>query len=206
MAGSSSAMQAYLRDPHVQLMLRAKDGDESAFTELVLAYQDRLVAIFTPMLGDQDAAQDLTQDVFLRVYRARNGYQPTAKFSTWLFRIANNLASNSRRMKSRRKEVSLNPNESDSVAAQPGGGGHVVAEKSGLMPSRIAASAELREVIREALDSLNERQKLAVLLNKYEEMSYEDIGETMELSASAVKSLLARARDVLRDKLEQYVR
>lgn len=204
MTGSSGAMQAYLRDPHVQLMLRAKDGDESAFTDLVMAYQDRLIAVFTHILGDQDAAQDLTQDVFLRVYRARNGYQPTAKFSTWLFRIANNLASNSRRMKSRRKEVPLEPKESDSTAARPGL--HVVAEKSGLMPSRIAASAELREVIRGALETLNERQKLAVLLNKFEEMSYEDIGETMELSSAAVKSLLARAREVLRDKLEQYVR
>ncbi len=92
MSSSSSAMQAYLRDPDVQLMLRAKDGDEAAFTQLVLSYQDRLIAVFSHLLGDQDAAEDLVQDVFLRVYRARNGYQPTAKFSTWLFRIANNLA------------------------------------------------------------------------------------------------------------------
>ena len=204
MAGSNSAMQAYLRDPDVQRMLRAKEGDEAAFTELVMNYQDRLIAVFTHMLGDHDAAQDLTQDVFLRVYRARNGYQPTAKFSTWLFRIANNLASNSRRIKSRRKEVPLEAKETDSTASRPAG--HAVADKSGLMPSRILASAELRDVIRAALDGLNERQKLAVLLNKFEEMSYQDIGETMELSSMAVKSLLARAREILRDKLEQYVR
>lgn len=204
MAGSSSAMQAYLRDPDVQRMLRAKEGDEAAFTELVMNYQDRLIAVFTHLLGDHDAAQDLTQDVFLRVYRARNGYQPTAKFSTWLFRIANNLASNSRRLKGQRKEVALDTGDSDSAPVQKAGA--VVADKSGLMPSRIAATAELREVIRGALESLNERQKLAVLLNKFEEMSYADIGETMELSPQAVKSLLARARDVLRDKLEPYVR
>lgn len=197
-------MQAYLRDPDVQLMLRAKDGDEAAFTQIVMNYQDRLIAVFTHILGDQDAAHDLTQDVFLRIYRARHGYEPTAKFSTWLFRIANNLASNSRRSKSRRKEVPLNPKESGPMGT--GRPEQVVAEKSGMMPSRLLASAELREVVREAMESLNDRQKMAVLLNKFEEMSYADIGETMELSAAAVKSLLSRARDVLREKLEQYVK
>src|SRR5690606_12262668 len=88
---------AYLVDPDVQLMLRVKQGDEEAFARLVATYQDRLVSIFANLVGDQETAEDLTQEVFLRIYRARHGYQPNAKFATWVFRIANNLASNSRR-------------------------------------------------------------------------------------------------------------
>jgi RNA polymerase sigma-70 factor, ECF subfamily len=197
-------MQAYLRDPDVQLMLRAKEGDEAAFTQLVLSYQDRLIAVFSHLLGDQDVAEDLVQDVFLRVYRARNGYQPTAKFSTWLYRIANNLANNSRRDRGRRREVPLPSTDTGPVGARSNS--KAVAEKSGLMPSRLLQKSELCDVVREALAGLNERQRMAVLLNKFEEMSYADIGETMELSSAAVKSLLSRARDTLRDRLEQYVK
>ena len=86
-----------LRDPDVRLMLRAKDGDQTAFTRLVANYQDRLVGILAHMLQNKEAAEDLAQRCFLRVYRARHGYEPTAKFATWLFRIANNLANNMRR-------------------------------------------------------------------------------------------------------------
>ena len=88
-------------------MLRVKQGDDEAFTTLVKTDQDRLATIFFHMTQNQEAAEDLAQDVFMRIYRARNGYQPTARFSTWLFRIANNLAINSRRNKARRKEVPL---------------------------------------------------------------------------------------------------
>ena len=98
-----AAEQSYLHDPDVQLMLRVKEGDDEAFTRLMEAYQDRLTGIFYHILQNQEAAEDLAQDVFLRVYRARHTYQPTAKFSTWLFRIANNLASNSRRSHGRRR-------------------------------------------------------------------------------------------------------
>ncbi len=203
-ASNASAMQAYLRDPDVQLMLRAKEGDQQAFTQLVTNYQDRIIAVFTHLLGDQDAAMDLAQDVFLRVYRARHGYEPTAKFSTWLFRIANNQASNSRRSRNRRREVPLNAKESGSIGVRPQE--QLIADKSGLMPSRLLASAEMREAVLDAMQTLNDRQRLAVLLNKFEEMSYADIGETMEMSPTAVKSLLSRAREALREKLEQYVK
>ena len=92
-----------LRDPDVRLMLRAKEGDESAFPQLVTNYQDRLVSVLVHLLQNHEAAEDLAQEVFLRIYRARHGYEPTAKFSTWLFRIANNLASNLRRDTGRRR-------------------------------------------------------------------------------------------------------
>jgi RNA polymerase sigma-70 factor (ECF subfamily) len=192
-----------LRDPDVQLMLRAKQGDETAFAELVEAYQDRLIGIFRHILSDQDAAEDLAQDVFLRVYRARDRYQPTARFSTWLFRIANNLASNSRRSKGRRREVQLDVKDSGPIGVGPQE--KLIAAKSAFMPVRQATKTEMRNVVRDALEGLNERQRMALLLHKFEGMSYSDIGEAMEMTPAAVKSLLSRARESLRDKLARYV-
>ena len=193
----------YLRDPDVRLMLRAKEGDQTAFTRLVANYQDRLVGVFAHMLDSQDAAEDLAQDVFLRIYRARHGYEPTAKFSTWLFRIANNLANNVRRNKKQRKEVVLSANESGPLGPRPGE--RVLAEKSGMQPSRQFDKIEMQAVVQQALAGLNEKQRIAVLLHKFEEMSYADIGDSLDMTPSAVKSLLARAREHLRAALEPYV-
>ncbi len=193
----------YLRDPDVQLMLRAKAGDEGAFTELVAAYQDRIVGIFCHLLGNQEAAEDLAQEVFLRIYRSRDKYEPKAKFSTWLFRIANNLASNSRRNKGRRREVALNPQDSGPLGMRPEE--QLLMEKSGMMPSRQIGLKETQAVVRQALETLNERQQMAVLLHKFEGMSYADIGAAMKLSEAAVKSLLSRARENLRVQLEKHI-
>jgi RNA polymerase sigma-70 factor (ECF subfamily) len=194
----------YLRDPDVRLMLRAKEGDQTAFTRLVANYQDRLVGVFAHMLDSQDAAEDLAQDVFLRVYRARHGYVPTAKFSTWLFRIANNLANNVRRNKKQRKEVVLSTNDSGPLGPRPGE--RVLAEKSGMQPSRQFDKTEMQAVVQQALAGLNEKQRIAVLLHKFEEMSYADIGAALDMTPAAVKSLFARAREHLRAALEPYVR
>lgn len=194
----------YLRDPDVQLMLRVKEGDEAAFARLVASYQDRLINIFINMVGDEESAHDLTQELFLRVYRARHGYEPNAKFSTWVYRIANNLASNSRRSRGRRKEVQLKTSESGPLGTRPAE--KILADKSALMPTRVLDKRELQQRVREAMESLNDRQKLAVLLHKFEDLSYADIGEAMEMSPQAVKSLLSRARENLRTKLETLVR
>ena len=201
---NTDSESAYLCDPDVQLMLRVKNGDEDAFTRLVSGYQDRLVSIFANLVGNQETAEDLAQEVFLRIYRARHGYQPNAKFSTWVFRIANNLASNSRRSRNRRKEVQLKTQESGPLGARPAE--QLLADKSALMPTRLLDRHELQEHVREALESLSERQQMALLLHKFEGMSYADIGETMEMTPQAVKSLLSRARESLRARLEAYVR
>jgi len=192
----------YAHDPDVQLMLRVKEGDDAAFAELVSSYQDRLISIFTNMMQQGDVAEDLAQEVFMRIYRARAGYEPTAKFSTWLFRIANNLVSNTRRSKGRRKEVAITIRDSGPLGPRPQE--KLFADKSALMPSRQMAKLEIQQVVREALDTLNERQRMALLLHKFEGMSYADIAETMELSTTAVKSLLSRARESLRQRLEGY--
>ena len=204
MITSDTSQLPYLRDPEVQLMLRTRDGDDEAFAELVAAYQDRLVGIFFHMLQDKEGAEDLAQEAFLRIYRARKTYKPTAKFSTWLFRIANNLASNSRRSKGRRREVALNLRDSGPLGPRPEE--KLIAEKSALMPARQVAKKEMQSMVRKALDSLNDRQKMALNLHKFEGMSYADIGEAMEMTPAAVKSLLSRARENLKVKLEPYVR
>jgi RNA polymerase sigma-70 factor, ECF subfamily len=200
---SSVSTSPYLRDPDVQLMLRVKDGDDSAFAQIVERFQNRLIGIFTNMFADNALAEDLSQEVFLRIYRARQGYEPTAKLSTWIFQIANNLASNSRRSKGRKKEVQFKVSNSGSQPVQMGENN--VVEKSGLMPTRQLDNVELMERVQVALLDLNERQRMAVLLHRFEGMSYADIGAAMELSPQAVKSLLSRARENLREILENYV-
>lgn len=184
-------------------MLRAKEGDDAAFSKLVTTYQDRLINIFYHLVGTQEAAEDLAQDVFLRIYRARHGYVPTARFSTWLFRIANNLASNRRRDAGRRKEVTLAGSESGPLGVHPQE--QLATEKSALMPTRQLDKRELQRVVQQALESLNDRQRVALLFHKFEEMSYQDIAEAMEISPPAVKSLLSRARESLRQALEPYM-
>jgi len=184
-------------------MLRAKEGDDAAFSDLVLRYQDRLVGLLSNMIGSPDGAEDLAQDVFLRIYRARHGYEANAKFSTWLFSVAHNVACNSKRSKVRRREVQLTPAESGSMPLPQQ---QIVADKSGLMPTRLFQKKELQDRVQQAMGSLNERQRMAVLLHKFEGMSYADIGAALDMSPQAVKSLLSRARDNLRLALEGYVR
>jgi RNA polymerase sigma-70 factor, ECF subfamily len=197
------SQSTYLRDPDVQLMMRVREGDDSAFTKLVQKYQDRLTGVFANMFHDPVLAEDLAQEVFLRIYRARQGYEPTAKFSTWVFQIASNLASNSRRSKGRKKEVQFQPRATDSQPVKAGE--QLVPEKSALMPTRQLDRSELQERVQAAMETLSERQRMAILLHKFEGMSYADIGEAMEMSPQAVKSLLSRARENLRIALEQYI-
>lgn len=192
-----------LRDPDVALMLQVRNGSSEAFATLMNAYQDRVLAILFHLLGDRQLAEDLTQEAFLRVYRARHGYRPRAKFSTWLYTIVNNLASNALRRKSRSKEVPLNVRDSGPLGPRPAE--RLVQAKSGQMPTRQLEKAERAEIVRLAIGQLNERQRMAVLLNKFEDMSYLDIGSVMSMTPMAIKSLLSRARTNLREALEPYM-
>ena len=200
----STANNPYLKDPDVKLMLRVREGDEVAFAQLVATYQDRLIGLLTNLVGDRTTAEDVAQEVFLRVYRARHGYEANAKFSTWLFCIAQNLASNTRRTQGRRKETQLASPDTSGPQAAPQG--QQVAEKSALMPSRVMAKTELMEKVQQAMETLNDRQRMALLLHKFEGMNYIDIGAAMEMTPQAVKSLLSRARDQLRIALEEYAK
>ena len=204
MSTTESSAQSYdLRDPDVRLMLEVRDDSASAFEELVLRYQSRLVAVLEHLIGHRELAEDLAQEVFLRVYRSRKSYVPTAKFSTWMFTIANNVALNARRDLSRRKEVNLDVQDSGGHGANPIE--QMLHVSSGQIPARQLDKAEVRDVVRLAVSALNERQRMAVLLNKFEEMSYADIAEVMEMSPQAIKSLLSRARMNLKEILEPYL-
>lgn len=203
MSVSQSTIARYTHaDPDVRLMLRVREDDAVAFEELMRRYQNRVVAVIAHQIGRRDLAEDLAQDVFLRVYRARKRYVPGAKFSTWLFTIVNNVASNHLRTLSRRKEVSASPAPGD-TGANPLE--LSAADASALMPTRQADSAELRDAVQRAVATLNERQRIAVLLAKFEGLSYIEIGEVLDMTPQAIKSLLSRARGKLREVLQPYL-
>ena len=191
-----------LRDPDIRLMLRVREDDTAAFTELVGNYQRRLVGIMHHLVGNAEEAEDLAQEVFLRVYRNRKNYTPQAKFSTWFFTIANNLALNALRNRNRKPAVPLAASDSGPFGIRPE---EQLVRDHGATPSFGLRQAELADRIRSALDTLNERQKMAVVLNKFEDMSYADIAEVMGMTTKAVKSLLSRARTRLRDALAGYI-
>lgn len=199
----SAAQQAALCDPDVRLMLEVRNGSASAFEELVLRYQFRILTVLEHLVGNRDQAEDLAQEVFLRVYRARHTYEPNAKFATWLFRIVNNVAMNALRSRARRREqtVPFRPGDSQHFEALD----DAIQVPSGQIPARRLDKLEMREVVRLAMESLNQRQRMAVLLCKFEGMSYADIAAAMKMSPKAVKSLLSRARARLREILEPYL-
>lgn len=198
---STEALEQQLeaKDPDVRLMLQVRDDVQGAFETLVERYQNRLLGVLIHLVGRIEEAEDLTQDVFLRVYRARKGYRPRARFSTWLFTIANNLALNHLRGKGRNPAAGATGNDGDSQPLAP-------AQSREGTPSAQLRKAELSELVRDAVERLGDDQKMAVLLSKFEDMSYADIAEIMGRSEPAVKSLLARARNQLREQLEPYVK
>ena len=193
-----------LRDPDVQLMLQVRQDNIAAFEELVRRYQGRLITVVKKLVQKPDLAEDLVQEVFLRVFRSRKTYEPVAKFSTWLFTIANNVARNSLRSLARRREIYISPGR-DRVPA-PAPPSQIAQDDSGIMPTRLLDRTERVEMVQQAILSLSERQRVALLLSRFEGMSYNEIGDTMELSSQAVKSLLTRARSNLRVALEPYMK
>src|ERR1700754_4354347 len=150
--GQTSSQMA-LRDPDIRLMLRVRDDDPAAFAELVERFQHRLVGVMHHLVGNADEAEDLAQEVFLRVYRIRKKYRPKAKFSTWLFTIANNLALNALRDRKRRPTLPLEVRDSSGPDAPPA---ENVAKDLSETPSAGLRHKELAETIRFALDGLNE--------------------------------------------------
>jgi len=198
-------MDQTVYDTNVRLMLAVQKDDASAFEELMFRFQGRVQSLFRHLIGNKELAEDLTQDVFLRVFRSRKSYQPSAKFSTWLFTIANNVALNQIRTQRRRPEKqfgnAVKSPHSDTVFEPT----EAIVAGSESMPARQLDKIELREMVRLAIEALNERQRMAVLLNRFEGMSYAEIADVMALSPQAVKSLLCRAHVQLRNLLQKYV-
>jgi RNA polymerase sigma-70 factor (ECF subfamily) len=199
--GETSAQLA-LRDPDIRLMLRVRADEAGAFEELVTRYQRRLVAVMHHLVGNTEEAEDLAQEVFLRVYRSRQKYRPRSRFSTWLFTIANNLALNSLRSRQRKPVVPLSTTDSGPLGPRPA---EQLVHDTSSGPMQKVQKQELAEIIRHAIDQLNERQRMAVVLNKFEDMNYAEIAEVMGLTTKAIKSLLSRARMNLRAALSGYI-
>src|SRR5262245_10243967 len=191
-----------LRDPDIRLMLRVRDDDASAFAELVERFRHRLVGVMHHLIGNADEAEDLAQEVFLRVYRTRNTYTPQATFPTWLFTIAHNLPLTALRDRKRRPVLPLAVRDRGPLGPRPN---EATAPARDDPPAHNLQQEELAAVIRGALDGLNERQRVAIVLNKFEDMNYADIAEVMGLTVKAVKSLLSRARMKLREALQGYI-
>jgi RNA polymerase sigma-70 factor (ECF subfamily) len=187
-------------DPEVVLMLRVQRDEPGAFAELVEAYWARVFGRFVRWLGDRQEAEDLAQDVFLRLYRARKRYQPRAKFATWLFHITKNVARNALRSRRRRSCLRLG---AVLAAVQEADSERVLAD--GDSPSRPLERSELARVVRSAVSGLGGRQRTALELYQFKDLSYAEVAAEMDMSPKAAKSLLYRARNQLRAHLTRFM-
>jgi len=176
-----------------------RDGDDTAFTELEARYRTRVLGWFCRRLGDRIEAEDLTQEVFLRLYRARASYQPRARFATWVFHITQNVARNALRSRRRHPCVRL-----ETAASEPGLL-EAILPASGDSPSRPMERAELAGVVRAAVAGLADRQRAAVEMHQFDERTYTEVAAELDMTAKAAKSLLYRARNQLRTILEAFV-
>ena len=189
----------YLDDPDVQLMLRVRNGDEEAFASIVEQHASMLVNFMSRYVGCKVTGEDLAQDVFLRVFKAAPRYEPKARFKTWLLTIATNICLNRKRWEKHRNHLSLSPTD------DPTQGGHVEVESEVEKPDMAMETEELREKVRLAIADLPEKQRIAILLRRYEQLSYAEIAANLGLSLMAVKSLLNRAKEGLRDRLSREI-
>ena len=178
-------------------MARISKGDMKAMEHLVEIHQCRILGTVSKMLGHHGDAEDITQQIFLRVWNSAATYKSSAKFTTWLFKITRNLVLNELRRRKRHPSTPLEQEEEEN---------HFQAEDLQTpTPDESLLEAELQEAIQVAISSLPETQRMALVLRRYEELSYEEIGSVLNLSVSAVKSTLFRARTELREKLSSYL-
>lgn len=182
----------------VALMLRVKEGDMEAFEILVERHQHSVVGTCAKMLGGESEAEDIAQQVFIRVWKSAGRYEPTAKFTTWLMTITRNLIFNESRRRSRSRLQSLESDDPDAPQAQH-------ADASVNSPQEALLDGELRSAVDHAIASLPEPQRVAIVLRRYEDMPYEEIAKVLRTSVPAVKSILFRARNELRDRLKKYL-
>ena len=182
----------------VELMLQVRDtNDSEIFRELIERHQNAVIGTIAKMLGNANEAEDIAQQVFLRLWKSRSRYKPSAKFTTFLYTITRNLVFNESRRRSRRKETSLDQHKEDYELELPA--------NPNQQPDNEQLNAELRGAIASAIEALPEKQRLAVILRRYQNLPYEEIGEVLDLTVPAVKSQLFRARGTLREALAGYL-
>lgn len=188
-------------DPDAALMLRAKQGERGAFEELVIRHQQAVINFIYRSVPDLAEAEDLAQNAFVQAWKARQRYQPSAKFTTWLFTIARNLTLNELRRRSR--------HDLDSIDAPIAGDETQAARQFEDAGSQSAADhllrREIEQRVAEAVASLPETQRTAISLCQDEDTSYEDIAKVLGCSLSATKSIIFRARETLKERLKPYL-
>ncbi len=182
----------------VRLMLRVKEGDVQAFERLVELHQNAVIGTCARMLNNIDDAHDIAQQVFIRVWRSAPRYEVTAKFTTWLFTITRNLVFNETRRRSRRKEVSIEQENEDDPPKY-------FADHSIPGADHITQQTELEQALDKAIAALPEKQRIAVVMRRHQDLPYEDICAVLKMSLPAVKSLLFRARTELRKHLAAHL-
>jgi RNA polymerase sigma-70 factor (ECF subfamily) len=189
------------KDPDVRLMQRVQCGDADAFAQLQTRYSPRVFGYFCRQLRDRAEAEDLTQEVFLRLFRSRVTYQPRARFATWIFHITQNVARNALRSRRRRPCVHLDPEA-------PGSRGLMEAmlPDRAEAPSRPLERTELAGVVRAAVAELAGRQRAALELHQFHDRTYAQVAEELDMTPKAAKSLLYRARNQLREVLESFAK
>jgi len=198
-SSGEAELSAFANDEeNVRLMLRVKEGDARAFEKLVELHQGTVIGTACRMLGNLDDAHDIAQQVFIRVWKSAPRYEPTAKFTTWLFTILRNLVFNETRRRGRRHEVPLENENDDDPPRQH-------ADHTAPAPDQITQQVELEDALDRAIAALPEKQRMAVILRRHEEMPYEQICEILRMSLPALKSLLFRARNELRKHLASHL-
>lgn len=188
-------------DVDVAAMKRLAAGDSAAIEKLIERHKKVVLNIVYRYIGDRSAAEDIAQEAFVRVYQARKRYKPTAKFSTWLYRIVSNLCLSTLRKEQLRKAHSLDSR----LETQEGELRTDRSSDDTDPPGTRLEKEELAEVVRSAVESLPESQRMAVILNRYGGLGYQEVARSMDLSPMAVKSLLNRARNNLRQTLSHYL-
>ncbi len=189
-------------DQGVRLMLAYQAGDEGAFDQLVHLYAERVFALLTRFLGPVPEREDLVQEVFLRVLRSRERYDPSARFSTWLYRITFNLAVNKLERSHPTETLSAGPD------AEEGGSRALSAQLSdphAVEPTRELEREDVVMAVRAAIATLPENQRMALILAKYQDLPYAEIAKVLSSSEKAVKSLIHRARETLRERLAPFL-
>jgi RNA polymerase sigma-70 factor (ECF subfamily) len=181
-------------DPHVALMLRVQRDEPGVFAELVDRFGPMVFGRFYRQLGDRQDAEDLTQEVFLRLYRHRKRYQPSAKFATWLFHITQNVARNALRSRRRHPSVRMSSLGRDEEEL----GGECFLSETTESPSCPLERRELAGLVRAAVSALGSRQRTALELHQFQDLTYAEVARELDLSPKAAKSLLYRARNQLR--------
>lgn len=196
MCAMNNSPQDYSHDPDVKLMLSFQDGNKAAFEELMHKFYPRILNFIYRYVGRREVAEDLTQEVFIKIYDSAHKYTPQSKFQTWAYTIAKNTSLNELR-RAEQKNVSMDaPVRSQGEELQ-----RQVADQEAELPDEEMIKEEKAKMVREAIKALPDNQRIAVILRRYDQFSYEEIAQTMKTTVKAVKSLLSRAKENLREKL-----